>query len=84
MKNIEIKIIGSNCSNGMRLKKIIKRVSDDNHVNVVINELNKAQDKKKYNVNMIPAIVIDNKIISQGKILSDREIKRLIVNTATN
>ncbi len=84
MRNIEIKIIGSNCSNGMRLKKIIKRVSDDNHVSVVINELNKAQDKKRYNVNMIPAIVVDNKIISQGKILSDREIKRLIVNTATN
>ncbi len=84
MRNIEIKIIGSNCSNGMRLKKIIKRVSDDNHVSVVINELNKAQDKKRYNVNMIPAIVVDNKIISQGKILSDREIKKLIVNTATN
>lgn len=33
---------------------------------------------------MIPALVIDNKIISQGKILSDREIKKLIVTTVTN
>lgn len=79
---IEIKIIGSNCSTGNRLKKIIKKVSDANHVDVIIQELNHSQDKKKYNVNMIPAVVINDKIISQGKILSDKEIKKLIVNTA--
>lgn len=79
--NIEIKIVGSNCSNGRRLKKIINRVSKDNKVDVIINELNSNSDKKKYNVNMIPAVVVDDKIISQGKILSDKEVKRLIVNT---
>lgn len=81
---IEIKLIGSNCSIGRRLKKIIKKVSDTNHIEVTINELNNNQDKKRYCVNMIPAIVIDNKIISQGKILSDKEIKKLILNTSTN
>lgn len=33
---------------------------------------------------MIPAVVVDDKIISQGKTLSDKEVKRLIVKTATN
>lgn len=33
---------------------------------------------------MIPALVIDDKIISQGKILSDKEIKKLILTTVTN
>ena len=33
---------------------------------------------------MIPALIIDDKIISQGKILSDREIKKLIVTPVTN
>ena len=33
---------------------------------------------------MIPALIVDDKIISQGKILSDKEIKRLIVTTVTN
>lgn len=76
---IEIKIIGSNCSNGMRLKKIINRVSRDNNIDVVINEVNGTSDKKKYNISKIPAIVVGDKIISQGKILSDREIKKLIL-----
>lgn len=74
-------MIGSNCSNGRRLKKIIERVSLQNHVEVTINELNNKSDQKKYNVSMIPALIIDDKIISQGKILSDREVKKLIVTT---
>lgn len=76
-----IKLIGSNCSNGRRLKKIIERVSAQNKMEVVINELNAKSDQKKYNVNMVPALVIDDKIISQGQILSDKEIKKLIVLT---
>jgi hypothetical protein len=67
----------------MRLKKIIKRVEEQINVPVSICELNTNSDKKKYNIKITPAIVVDNKIISQGKILSDREIKKLILNTST-
>lgn len=51
---------------------------------VIINELNKSSDQKKYNVNMLPALIIDKKIVSQGKILNDKEIKKLIVSTVNN
>lgn len=81
---IEIKIIGSNCSNGRRLLKLITKVKNINKFDVNINELNRVSDKKKYNVNMIPAIVIDDKIISQGQVLSDKEIKKLILNYANS
>ncbi len=67
----------------MRLKKIIKRVEEQINVPISICELNTNSDKKKYNIKITPAIVVDNKIISQGKILSDREIKKLILNTST-
>ena len=78
--NIEVKLIGSNCSNGRRLKKIIERVSLQTKTPVIINELNNKNEQKKYNISMIPALIVDNKIISQGKILSDKEIKKLITN----
>ena len=81
---IEIKIIGSNCSNGRRLLKLITKVKNINKFDVNINELNKVSDKKKYNVNMIPAIVVDDTIISQGQVLSDKEIKKLILNHANS
>ncbi len=67
----------------MRLKKIIKRDEEQINVPISICELNTNSDKKKYNIKITPAIVVDNKIISQGKILSDREIKKLILNTST-
>ena len=64
----------------MRLKKIFKRVENQLKIQANIQELNSNSDKKKYNIHMIPAIVVDDKIISQGKILSDREIKKLILS----
>ena len=76
-------MIGSNCSNGRRLKKIIERVSFQTKTHVIINEFNNKSDQKKYNISMIPALIVDNKIISQGKILSDREIKKLIMATVS-
>jgi hypothetical protein len=81
--SIEIKMIGANCSNGRRLKKIIERVSLQYKLPVIINELNSKSDQKKYNINMIPALIVDDKIISQGKILSDKEIKKLITSTVS-
>ena len=81
---IEIKIVGSNCSTGKRLKNMIIQVSKKMNKDVKIEELNHTTDKKNYNVSMIRALVINDRIISQGKILSDKEIKRLIVSNVTN
>ena len=66
------------------MKNIIERVSKTTHKDVRITELNHTNDKKDYNVSMIPALVIQDKVISQGKVLSDKEIKKLIVSNATN
>ena len=60
----------------------MKEVSKRNHKEITIQELNQNKDKLQYHINMIPAIVIDDKIISQGKTLSDQEIKRLILSTS--
>ena len=75
-------MIGSNCPTGRRLLKQMKEVSKRNHKEIIIQELNQNKDKLQYHINMIPAIVIDDKIISQGKTLSDQEIKRLILSTS--
>ena len=77
-----IKVIGSNCPIGRRLMKQIKDVCKNNHKEVDILELNQNKDKIEYNIHMIPAIVIDDKIISQGKTLSDKELKRLILSVS--
>ena len=82
--NINIKIIGSNCSIGRRLIKQMKNLSKIYHKDIYIEELNFNKDKLKYKVNMVPALIINEKIISQGKTLSNKEIKKLILNTSNS
>ncbi|MCI8446041.1 MAG: thioredoxin family protein [Bacilli bacterium] len=75
---IEIKIIGSNCSNGIKLKKELKRAIEKSDSNVDILELNEDQFKKRYHIRNIPALLIDNQIVSEGKILNERELTKMI------
>lgn len=81
---MNIKIIGSNCSNGIKLKKmLLKAINNiDNDVKV---ELKDDQESlKKYNIKNIPGLVINGKKYSEGKVLSDREIVKFIKSYAAN
>lgn len=75
---MNIKIIGSNCKNGMQLYKMTSRAIEE--VDSTI-ELQKFDDKNainKYNVKNIPGLVINDELVSQGKVLTQREICKLI------
>ena len=76
--NIEIKILGSKTHNGIKLIKNIKKINCDINLNII--ELNDEQSLKKYNIKNTPAIIIDEKIVSYGKVLSEREICKLLTS----
>ena len=76
--NIEIKLIGSNCSNGMKLKRELKRALEKEEVDVRLTELKNEKEKRKYNIQNTPALIMNDAIVSQGKVLSEREISKLI------
>ncbi len=71
-------MIGSNCSNGMKLKKELRRAIQDNEMDIVFTEDNDDLVKKKYRIQNIPALVINDDVVSQGKVLTEREISKLI------
>ena len=62
---VNIKLIGANSRNGLKMKKVI--LLDDD------------ASKSKYNVKNYPGIVVDEKLISQGKVLTERELKKVLV-----
>lgn len=76
--NIEIKIVGSKNHNGIKLIKNIKKINCD--INIDVKELNDEYYLKKYNIKNIPAIVINGKKVSEGKVLSSREICKLLTS----
>ena len=69
---MEIKVIGTNSSNRLKLIKNIKKATD-NKINIQLLEKD-----NKYNITNTPALIINDTLISQGKVLNEREIKKFI------
>ncbi len=77
---INIKIIGSNCSNGIKLTKMLKRAIDETDTKYDVEELNDTSSKQKYGIKNVPGLVINGEVISQGKVLTVREIYKILIN----
>lgn len=75
---MDIKIIGSNCKNGRNLYKMAAKAADDarNEVNILV--LDDQESIKEYGIKNIPALIVEDKIVSEGKVLSEREIYKII------
>ena len=75
---LNIKIIGYNCSNGIKLKKTLLKAIKDFDETIEV-ELNDHQESvKKYNIKNIPALIINNNKCIEGKVPSGRDILKYI------
>ncbi len=71
---VDIKVVGTDCSNGMKLLKNLSKV--EREMNLKLNIEKNLKDR--YKIDVIPALIIDGNIVSKGAVLTDREIKRYI------
>ena len=81
---MNIKIIGSNCSNGIKLKKLLLKVVNNYDEDVEIELKDDQESMRKYNIKNIPGLVINGKKFSEGKVPNDREILKYIKSYAAN
>lgn len=75
---MEIKVIGSNCKNGMQLYKMATRAAENSREKIKVTKLDEKNDIKKYGINNIPGLVVNEQLVSQGKVLTDREISKFL------
>ena len=75
---MKINIIGENSSNRMKLLKNLNKITKNEDINVEINVIDDKETLSKYKDKNKPILMINEKIISNGKILTDREIKNYI------
>ena len=75
---MKINIIGENSSNRMKLLKNLKKVTKNEDINIEINVIDDKQTLSKYKDKNKPILMINEKIISNGKILTGREIRNYI------
>ena len=75
---MKINIIGENSSNRMKLLKNLNKVTKNEDINIEINVIDDKETLSKYKDENKPILMINEKIISNGKILTDREIRNYI------
>ena len=75
---MKINIIGENSSNRMKLLKNLKKVTKNEDINIEINVIDDKETLSKYKDKNKTILMINEKIISKGKILTDREIRNYI------
>lgn len=77
----EIKILGSGCTNCIALENATRTAISELGLNINITHINDFSQIASYGVISTPALVINKKVVSYGKVLSVKEIKNILQNT---
>ena len=85
MQNIEskkqeqgIKILGSGCAKCMELEKATRTAISELQLNYEVDHITDFAEIASYGVMSAPALVLDGKVISYGKVLTVKEVKELL------
>ena len=77
-----IKILGSGCKNCMVLADNAKAALAELGIDAVVEKVTDFSQIAQYGIMGMPGLVIDEKVVSSGRVLSPGEIARLIKNEA--
>jgi len=75
-----IKILGSGCKNCITLKENTEMALEEVGVEAEIIKVTDFKDIMAYGVMSTPALVIDEKVVSFGKVLKPKEIIKILEN----
>lgn len=73
-----IKILGSGCKNCTTLTENVQKTISEMAIDVTIEKVTDFAVIAGYGVMQTPAIVIDEKVVSYGKVLKPAEVKKLL------
>jgi len=76
--NARIKVLGSGCPKCMTLEKNVKTAINNKKSSDEVTHLKEIEKILDYGVMSTPALVIDEKVVSSGKVLSVSEIEELL------
>lgn len=75
---MEIKLLVTSCINCKLFEKRVLEAVETKGIFVDIEKIDYLSDAIKYGVIYMPALVVNGKVVSSGKVLSTEEISRLI------
>lgn len=73
-----IKILGSGCKKCKKMEANVEEVIKELNLDAKIEKVEDFKEIIKYKVLTTPALVIDEEVVSSGKLLKTKEIKKLL------
>ena len=77
---MEIKVLGTGCSRCKTLEKLTKDAVQNLGIDATVTKVEDIVDIMKYGVMRPPALVINGKVVLNGRIPTNNEIKDLITS----
>jgi len=75
---MEVKILGTGCPNCKRLERVTREALDELGVDVQVTKVTNMQAIMAYDILSTPGLVIDEKVVSYGRIPSKAEVTTMI------
>jgi small redox-active disulfide protein 2 len=75
---MDVKILGSGCSKCNELEKSTVEALAELGIEAVVDHVTDFADIAKYGVMQTPALVVDGKVLSYGRVLSKNDVKKLL------
>ena len=75
---MNIKILGSGCPNCKRLEQHVREALLELDLDATVEKVTDYQDMMVYNIMSTPGLVIDEKLVSSGKVLKVKEVIELL------
>ena len=75
---MEVKILGTGCSKCKTLEELTRKVVKDNGIEANVTKIEDIVEIMKYNIMTTPALVINEKVVSKGRLPSVDEIKQFL------
>jgi len=77
---MNIKILGPGCARCQQLEKTVKEVVKELGIEATVEEVKYIKKFLDYNVMMTPGLVINEQVISSGKLPTKTEVTQLVIN----
>jgi small redox-active disulfide protein 2 len=77
---LTIKVLGSGCANCKRVEQIVRKVVTTLALEAEVIKVTDYNDIASYNILATPGLVINEKVVSSGRIPSESEITTFITN----
>lgn len=75
---MNIKVLGTGCPSCIKLEKHVRLAVKELELDVEIEKVTDMKDILSFGVMGTPALVIDGKVVSTGKVVSVKDLKKML------